>query len=245
MSDQPGAGSLPELTPEQESEVRRLLAEARHDQPIPVEVGDRLDRVLAGLSRDEPGAPGVAPVLDLAARRRRRNAAALLAGAAAVIVAGFGIGQVIDVGGSADDAGGGSASGSAARDRADKPGFSSDDSAGESGGDTEAQEAPTAATALPSPFSLSSSNLERDVTRQLKRYQSGLAADTAAPEALAAYGCGPSSAGKYGLGDLFPALYDGEPAVLAIRPASGSTQQADVLACGTAVTLDSATIPRR
>ena len=97
MSDQPDAGSLPELTPEQESAVRRLLAEARHDAPIPTDVGDRLDTVLAGLTRDEPGSPGVAPVIDLAARRRRRNAAAVLAGAAAVIVAGFGIGQVIDV----------------------------------------------------------------------------------------------------------------------------------------------------
>ena len=84
--------------------MRRLLAEARHDEPIPAEVADRLDRVLAGLARDEPGAPGVAPVVDLAARRRRRNAAALLAGAAAVIVAGFGVGQVIDVGSDSDDA---------------------------------------------------------------------------------------------------------------------------------------------
>ena len=76
MSDQHDAGSLPELTPEQESAVRRLLAEARHDEPIPADVAARLDRVLAGLTRDEPGAPGVAPVIDLAARRRRRNAAA-------------------------------------------------------------------------------------------------------------------------------------------------------------------------
>ena len=104
MSDQHDAGSLPELTPEQESEVRRLLAEARHDEPIPTEVADRLDTVLADLTRDEPGSPGVAPVIDLAARRRRRNAAAVLAGAAAVIVAGFAIGQVIDVG--SDDASG-------------------------------------------------------------------------------------------------------------------------------------------
>ena len=61
MSDQPDSGPLPELTPEQESEVRRLLAEARHDEPIPAEVADRLDRVLADLARDEPGSPGVGP----------------------------------------------------------------------------------------------------------------------------------------------------------------------------------------
>src|SRR4051812_5667095 len=105
MSDQPADGSLPELTPAQESDVRRLLADARHDDPIPDDVATRLDAVLAGLTRDEPGSTGIAPVVDLAARRRRRNAAALLAGAAAVIVAGFAVGQVIDVGGTADDAG--------------------------------------------------------------------------------------------------------------------------------------------
>ena len=117
MSDQHDAGSLPELTPEQESEVRRLLAEARHDVPIPTDVADRLDTVLAGLTRDEPGSPGVAPVIDLAARRRRRNAAAVLAGAAAVIVAGFAMGQVIDVG-SNDDSGDATSAGvSADRER--------------------------------------------------------------------------------------------------------------------------------
>src|SRR4051794_41919704 len=89
MPDQPDA--LPERTPDQGAEVRRLLADARHDEPIPDQVGERLDRVLAGLGRDEPGSPGVAPVVDLAARRRRRNAAAVLAGAAAGIGAGVAI----------------------------------------------------------------------------------------------------------------------------------------------------------
>jgi hypothetical protein len=250
MSDQPGAGSLPELTPEQESEVRRLLAEARHEEPIPAEVGDRLDRVLAGLSRDQPGAPGVAPVYDLAARRRRRNAAALLAGAAAVIVAGFAVGQVIDVGDSADDAGGGSAvSGSAARDQADsqqlRDGDAHEESGNDSGGADESEEPRSPAATLPAPLLLSSSNLEQDVTRQLKQSSGSTAAHDAAPEAFSAYGCPPPAAGKYGLGDLFPALYDGQPAVLALRPATGSTQRAVVLECGTADQLNSVTIPRR
>lgn len=243
MSDQPGAGPLPELTPEQESEVRRLLAEARHDEPIPVEVGDRLDRVLAGLSRDEPGPPGVAPVVDLAARRRRRNAAALLAGAAAVIVAGFGIGQVIDVGGtsSGDDAAG---SAQAPADRESQQLDSGGDSAADSGG-TEGEEAPSANTAvpdLPPPLVLSSDNLGQDVTRQLKRSATG-AAEQAGPDDFSAYGCAPPAAGKYSLGELFPALYDGEPAILVLRPATGDTRRAVVLACGTADELDSATIP--
>ena len=49
MSDQHDAGSLPELTPEQESEVRRLLAEARHDEPVPADVAARLETTLADL----------------------------------------------------------------------------------------------------------------------------------------------------------------------------------------------------
>ena len=61
MSDQHDAGSLPELTPEEESAVRQLLAEARHDVPIPSDVADRLDTVLAGLSRDEPAPPESPP----------------------------------------------------------------------------------------------------------------------------------------------------------------------------------------
>ena len=42
-----------ELTPEQEAAVRRLLAEARHDEPVPAEVAARLDEVLDGLVADE------------------------------------------------------------------------------------------------------------------------------------------------------------------------------------------------
>ena len=38
-----------ELTPEQEAEVRRLLADARHTEPMPDAVVARLDRVLADL----------------------------------------------------------------------------------------------------------------------------------------------------------------------------------------------------
>lgn len=248
MSDQPG-GSLPELTPEQDAQVRRLLAEARHDEPVPAHVGERLDRVLADLSRDEPGGAGEAPVYDLAARRRRRNAAALLAGAAAVIVAGFGIGQVIDVGGSSDDAADSAASRPADRDQATTGSQQQEGGAGIGSGDDaagsdQAQEAPSPAT-LPAPLQLSSSHLEQDLTQQLERSPSGVVAEDAAPDALSAYGCAPGSAGKYGLGELFPALYDGEPAVLALRPATGPTQQADVLACGSADQLASATIPRR
>ena len=73
--------------------MRRLLAEARHDEPMPAEVVARMDRVLDELA-DEPGRR--APVVDLAARRRRVTS--LLVAAAAVVVVGIGIGQVGDLG---------------------------------------------------------------------------------------------------------------------------------------------------
>ena len=250
MSDQPADGSLPELTPEQESEVRRLLADARHDEPVPADVAARLDTVLAGLSRDEPGSDGVAPVIDLAARRRRRNAAALLAGAAAVIVAGFGIGQVIDVGSAGSD------DTSSADLNADRgAGSSATDSerpeAAEGGGQADSSTAPAAPNpldALMAPLELRSATLASDITRQLSRpgYTAGTARQPG-PKAFSAAGCPVPAdpARKYGLGDLYPALFDDAPAVLAVRPAQGATRQADVLDCDTADPLASVTIPAR
>ena len=61
MADEPDSP----LTPAQDEEVRRLLAGARHDTPMPPEVVDRMDRVLDDLAA-EPGR--AAPVVDLATR---------------------------------------------------------------------------------------------------------------------------------------------------------------------------------
>src|SRR5688572_21810095 len=103
--DGPDDGHEPErretsLPPADDERIRRLLAEARHTEPMPEAVAARLDGVLAGLSADRTrlGQQGAhedhrAPVVDLAARRRRRTAANLLVAAAAVLVVGFGISQ--------------------------------------------------------------------------------------------------------------------------------------------------------
>ena len=106
----------PELTAEQEDRVRRLLADARHDEGVPDDVAARLDHVLAGLADgtavDERADDG-AGVTSLAAHRRRR-ASYLLVAAAAVVVTGFGVGQVTtgsdveSAATSADDGAGGS-----------------------------------------------------------------------------------------------------------------------------------------
>jgi hypothetical protein len=245
MSDQHDAGSLPELTPEQESAVRQLLAEARHDVPIPTEVADRLDTVLAGLTRDEPGSPGVAPVIDLAARRRRRNAAAVLAGAAAVIVAGFAIGQVIDVG--SDDASDSAGGSEVSADRAG-PAESKADDGGNLTAEGESPESAPQPAAGQAPLILSSKHLARDVTDQLASQAAN--ADGGRGQAYIAFsaaGCPPPPVpqSKLGIGDFFPALFDGTPAVLALRPPADGVQQADVLACDTAASLATVTIAPR
>lgn len=243
MSDQSGTGPLPELTPPQEQEVRRLLAQARHLEPIPADVGARLDRVLSDLSLAETG-PGdtepTPPVIDLAARRRRRNASALLAAAAAVIVAGFGIGQVIDVG-SSDTA---DTAGSAADSNANRESVNGDDQAkGDAGGGNDLQAAPEAAEL---PLRLSSTNLKRDVEGQLTRLRSYAAASQDGPSSLAhleeAYDCVPSPTTAYGPGDLYPALFDGSPSVLALRPITGDHQVVEVLQCGSGAALAMVTV---
>jgi hypothetical protein len=243
MSDQPsdmqGAGSLPELTPEQETEVRRLLADARHDEPIPTALADRLDTVLTGLTRDEPGSPGMAPVIDLGARRRRRNAAAVLAGAAAVIVAGFVGGQVIDAG---------SASSGSAADRSNTEADKTAPEAAAGGEDSlAATPNPDAPAASAQVLQLRSAHLAKDVRDQLFRYSANAdSAELPTASAFSSLGCTPPpSATKFGLGDLFPALYDDTPAVLAVRPSADGGRQADVLDCDTAGLLASVTVPSR
>ena len=75
----------PSNDPAQER-VRRLLAEARHEAPVPDEVAARLDATLAGLVADRRREN----VVDLeAARRRRRRWTTGLVAAAAVVVLGI------------------------------------------------------------------------------------------------------------------------------------------------------------
>ena len=76
--------------------VRRLLADARHTEPMPADVAARMDDVLADLRQgssvtaEVPDAePSPAPphpvVVSLAAQRRRRVAGMLVAAAAVVV----------------------------------------------------------------------------------------------------------------------------------------------------------------
>jgi hypothetical protein len=112
-----------DLSPE-EDVVRRLLAQARHDEPTPDDVVARLDAQLADLRAerlvDTASSPGTtatdpSPVTDLAAARgRRRRVPALLAAAAAVVVGGVALTTMTGNGtDSADDAAASDAGGAA------------------------------------------------------------------------------------------------------------------------------------
>jgi hypothetical protein len=89
-----------ELSPSDEARVRRLLAEARHTEPMPGAVVARLDAVLAGLAAEGTPTVAAAPsaasaptpvgVADLDARRRRRRRGATFLVAAAAVTA-FGV----------------------------------------------------------------------------------------------------------------------------------------------------------
>lgn len=113
----PASGGAPAPAPEQEQEreVRRLLALARHREPLPAEVAARLDETLASLAAERDAAASASgdrsqQVVPL----RRRWPAALLA-AAAVAAIGYGTTQLVTGGLETTTLDAGSSSGDAAR----------------------------------------------------------------------------------------------------------------------------------
>jgi hypothetical protein len=92
-----------ELDPTQTEAVRRALAAARHDGPIPAEVAARLDATLADLVA-EASMPAVAAAMAAPSEAttakvipfRRRRLPVLLAAAAAVVAVAVGAPQLMD-----------------------------------------------------------------------------------------------------------------------------------------------------
>ena len=222
------------LTPAQDEEVRRLLADARHDEPLPPEVAARMDRVLDDLSA-EPSRR--APVVDLAARRRRVSS--LLVAAAAVVVVGIGIGQV---GGGGDD---------------DSPESSSAGDAGgveapelDSGADREAvpeEVAPEDGALAAEPgqiYSVNPDELSTDVEeiRRSATYRSQANGSLAEPRDFLLDGA-TCRAVDWGAGVLVPIQYGEQSGGLVFRQAKGDTQVADVYLCGDNTPVRSLTLP--
>ena len=238
------------LTPEQESTVRDLLADARHDEPVPDAVAARLDRVLEGL-HDDRTAPS-SPVIDLGARRRVKAGRLLLA-AAAIVIGGVAVGQGLGGAGGGDSADSPSAGlDTSTQVRSEVPVEADGEAGGEAGGGTGAG-APEAATdgdqqlADDLPVQLSPESFDRDVRRlaRAKGLQSaGSAGSTSARDFMSqvpAFACPPAA---YGQGTLIPAYYEDQPTVLAFRPPLGSERVAELLRCGTAEKLRTLTLPR-
>jgi hypothetical protein len=228
-----------ELTSEQEERVRRLLAEARVDAPMPEDVVTRLDRVLAQLGEAEPAG---AHVVELASRRRRK-VTTLLAAAAAVVVVGVGLGQVVHQG--SDDAG--TASGHNAAD-------AEQDAGADSAAPPAAEAAPsgperqlTSDAVVDGAPVVRATRFAADVARIAESKAAGDVDGEAAQSSPSPRGgvtggtlvCDPAA---WGAGRLQLVRYEGQPAVLAFRPPMGDSQVVDLLQCGTAEILRSVTL---
>lgn len=236
-----------DLTPQESERVRRLLAEARHTEPIPTEVADRIDRALSDLA-DEPGE--TAPVVRLA--ERRRNAGRLLLAAAVVVVGGVAVGQV--VGGTGDDAA--TESSTAARD--EEQGLPAPDRdgslfSGQSGADAEGGGGVPGAVSstrrsiskLPAqPVRSASFAADAEQLRPLATGLRAAARDLARPDASESLaqrdGC---PAGAWGGGRYVRVVFDREAGWLVYRPPRGGTQVVDLFLCGEDSAARSATLP--
>lgn len=251
------------LSPEQEERIRRLLVEARVEDPMPDSVATRLDRVIAQLAPTHDGDPhdtgsesDVGPtddsptddshtVIELAARRRRR-VGRLLVAAAAVVVLGVGASQVLpSLEGSDDHT-------TAADDSAGAAAVAPDTTVSELQAENEAAEAPAptvpeALMAQGLPPKVRAVSFTHDVRRIRSTAMSSYAADDQSATSGAAGGrtmfdCGQA---PWGQGQLVAVLYQASPAVLAFRPPMGESQVVELLECGTAQILRSVTLPAR
>ncbi len=222
------------LTPEQDAQVRRLLADSRHADPMPGDVVARLDRVLAGLA-DEPAR--AATVVRLADRRRK--ATRLLVAAAAVVAVGFGGSQVLDGLGGADMEASSSADEDSAPESAEDPanGATADDAPG---GESEPQSTPSDRARLAKvrvqAFADDAAALRDGRGVYALDGQNGVEVD----DDLAAAVC---PTGSWGAGRYVAVRYAGDPGWIVFRRPQGDTQVADLFLCGSELARRSLTLP--
>lgn len=246
----------PEVVARLDDALAALAAERAADPDAPPATGDR------------PSDPeGVVLELDDAARARRTRLRWLLGAAAAVVVVGIGGGLLGD--GSGNDATTASDSSDSAPQRAEsaaEPPAGADaapresaDSADSAGGGVAGLTKDLSAAPSTAP--------DRQLAGALKRVDDGsplrdVRADRLRADLVALRGVLPTKAVDYrgttllapadfvcdpagfGAGRLVGVRYDGAPAVVAFRAPVGSTQVAEVLACGTGDVLRSTTLPR-
>lgn len=250
----------PPLSPAQEAAVRRALADAGGPEPMPGEIVDRLDTVIAGLAA-ERSAPEISHPedhrvlpLDAAARRRRVRARILLAAAAVVVAGAVGAGIINDRGEDAltaadqtSDDDPARSDGADAKSSLDSAGSASEDEATQGAAEPEAAPdivvEPRRIVTDEPVREVRAGNLREDlVALQHSTLPHPAAADYsgATLTAPSSFMCEPAI---FGNGYLVGILYDGKPAIAAFREPVGETQAAEVLACGTGDVLHSTTLP--
>lgn len=223
-----------DLRPEQEDAVRRLLAGARHDEPLPPEVAARLDTLLGELVATRSARSNVHSL----GRSRRQKTRLFLAAAAAAVVVAVVVPKV-----STDRGGNDSAGSSSASDQSTTFSDGQEDSSLSAQGQS-APSAPAAERAAPSAAAghvvlLVPATFDDDV-RRLVQQGTGSKPNSSS---LALSGLGPCGPAAYGTGRLRPAVYDGTLTVLAVRPpVVDGSRVVDLLECGTAVVLRSTTV---
>ncbi|MDH2412808.1 hypothetical protein [Nocardioides sp. CER19] len=202
-------------TPDEEL-VRRLLADARADEPMPADVAARLEGVLDDLAAERREQSAATPLRRAHPVGRRRRWATALVAAAAVVVGGVSLRALWPEG-----------PGSSASDKS---------SSASSGGRAASPSAEQAV--LPE---LHSATLEADVRRAVVVLPSTGAA-LSQPSAPPDFAC---AGADWGTGSVHPVMFDGRAAMLALRPPAHGRQKAEVLQCGTADVLASVTLPAR
>lgn len=252
------------LSPSQEAAVRRALADAGGPVPMPADVAERIDGVIAGLAAErtsgtrplggvhESHPEAVVVPLDPAARRRRRRVRVLLGAAAAVAAITVGFGLVADRGGEHDLS---AAKEIAQEDSARGSAATDDAGAGVNEGVPEAA-APSAAPPDADRLYVGAERVPSDQPLREVRiaylredlvalqhvslpHPSTADYSGATLSAPAGFMCDPAA---FGPGHLVGVEYDGKPAVVAFRAPVGTTQVAEVLACGTGDVIHSTTL---
>ena len=234
----------PLATPDPDEQVRRLLADARHDEPVPADVAARLDAVVASLQAERSVAPESPADLeapaDLAARRRRHRARALLVAAAAVAVVTLGVTHLDDLTSGTGDAS--SAGGSVASDKAldsPRPARSPEAEA----------DSLRALGRLPEPVRLSSTAFAGQVHALLRPARVAALAGQKAQDydngTLDSAGARGARCAAPGRGVRVAATYDGARAVLVVRPARDGVRRADLYQCGEPAPVRSVRLPVR
>ena len=222
-----------DLTPEQEAQVRRLLSDARHTDPVPADVVARLDRVLEGLGDDSAREATVVRLAD-----RRRKATRWLVAAAAVIVVGVGGNQVLDGFNGFSGANDASVPAAEAQNEDNGVGAESPESTHGDGEPQAPGDRARLAKVRPQLLAADAEALRDGVAVYDYELVDGKRDEDF--EAAARAVC---STGDWGSGRYIAVRYAGDPGWIVFRKPEGDTQEADLFLCGSELARRSLTLP--